>query len=214
MIDILIPIRPSEAHMVYPCLASLQDNTSAPFRVIILMRGGLQRDIDLVVRAFDNLELRERLILQSEDGEPLPRAIESMIDHVTAQWLVLMDVDVEVRDKGWFGKMQRPFLQDPTAGLCSAAPYSNSSTLSSIRVSGPGLVHASRILLGKGSWFLSMLDSDPDMHVSAMKAAIAQGNNTWKARGVMLRMFGNERAQVVPEEDGRDDQNGAAPWSV
>jgi hypothetical protein len=132
LLDIVVPCPISNVGLVPDCLTAIAKHTDIPFRVIVMVDGGLRKDFEELELHLASFEHPWKLLHNSPEvglNQTLREGLEECIQKLTA----VIAPEVRLMDSQWFGKMQVVFQRDPICGIADTWPNTKSATLHPIR---------------------------------------------------------------------------------
>lgn len=134
MLEVLIPTPIANAHLLPVCLEALHENTSVPFRVTVLIDGGLREDFADVESYLCESPIDWRL-LHNQPPVYLNRSLEEMLEGLPSPkgHVVVLAPQVILDDEDWVRKWNHVFQVDRRAAMVTTAPLTTAATAPPVR---------------------------------------------------------------------------------
>jgi hypothetical protein len=185
LLDILIPTPAANQALVPDAVEQLVRCTDVPFRLIVIVDGGVRPDLQQLedfLAAYD----KPWKLLHNPTAVYLNQTLREGIDECVAKQTVVMGPQVRLDDVKWFGKVQQIFHRDPTCCVVDLWPNTKSTTLYPLkRAHNNPAAEGCRFIVVSTQFAKSKPPYgrvDPVTHWS--RAAIASGGSSWAAPGV------------------------------
>jgi glycosyltransferase involved in cell wall biosynthesis len=122
MIDVAVPVRGALPY-VQRCLAAICGHTPKPFRLILHDDASdpeTARWLEVFSRAYAAYD-GPITLLRSDAQVWFTTSVNRCLAKCSADWIAILNSDVEIQDPDWVSKFQAVYEQDPKAGLLGAA---------------------------------------------------------------------------------------------
>lgn len=200
MLDILVPTPIANAELVPDAIRELGKHTDFPFRLVVMVDGGLRKDFEALETFLHGIDHPWKL-LHNNPSVGLNQTLRESLEECTSSKLVaIMAPEIRLMDAQWFGKMQMVFHRDPICGIADTWPNTKSTTLHPVR-------RAHNNPTSEGCRFAIVQtafarktppygDADPMTHWS--RSCMGNGGSSWAIPGVRYT-----EAEHVKHEHGR-----------
>ncbi len=135
MFEIVIPTPVANARHLPDCLSQLQQFTDVPFRVTVIIDGGLREDF-VEAESFLTASSIEWNLLHNEQPVYLNRSIAEAVESMGKPrhpLLVFLGPHVRIVDEKWGAKMKIVFDKDPRAVMVDSWPNTASNALQPVK---------------------------------------------------------------------------------
>lgn len=132
LLDILLPAPIRNAILVPDALLSIVDNTNIPFRVVVVIDGGVRKDFESLETFLANFDHPWKL-MHNNPAVGLNQTLREGLAECHEKITAIICPQVRLMDPGWFGKVQVIFQREPITGIVDTAPNTSSATLYPIR---------------------------------------------------------------------------------
>ena len=134
MLDFIIPTSASNLRLIPDCLRNIEENTSVPMSIKVLIDGGTDRQVDTVRAAMSGLDTSIEWRLMHEvkpvgQIDLINRALKTPRHPHT----ILIGPQVRIDDKKWVSKLVQITQKDAAYGLIDTISGTNSSTAPPVR---------------------------------------------------------------------------------
>jgi hypothetical protein len=132
LLDIIVPIPICNVELAPDALTAIAQHTDVPFRVIVMVDGGVRKDFEQLEAFLAGFESSWKLMHNSPEvglNQTLREALEECTQKLTA----VIAPEVRLLDSQWFGKVQVVFHRDPICGIADTWPNTKSATLHPVR---------------------------------------------------------------------------------
>jgi hypothetical protein len=119
LLDIIVPVPISNVELAPDALTAIEKNTDVPFRVLVMVDGGVRKDFEALEGFLAGFNSSWRLLHNNPSVGPKLTAI--------------IGPEVRLLDPQWFGKVQVVFHRDPICGVADTWPNTKSATLHPVR---------------------------------------------------------------------------------
>jgi len=202
-VDICVPIHNALPY-VKRCLAAICGHTLKPFRLILHDDASDPETaawLETMARAHDG----PIVLLRSDAQVWFTTSVNRCLTRCTADWIAILNSDVEIQDAHWAEKFQAVYDEDPNAGLLGAAD--------SIYVEGPPYVAEGKV---QGHlWFLrgdrlrtvgKLGEREPaEVHI--------RSDDAWSAKFRLLGFTNYYLTNVRHVHGGESHPGGGASWN-
>jgi hypothetical protein len=193
MLDVLIPIPVQNIDLLGGCIEALKESTDFDHRVVAIVDGGSDVDIQKIQKEMSELSVRWTLLNNSKPvylNQSLREGIEECVAKITA----VVSPQVRLEDKSWFAKGQSVFNADPRAFVIDTEPNTKSATSHPIRrafqrLPNPGCAFA-LLRTGFVKSFRPFGTVDPIQYWA--KAACVNGGSSWFHPGIRYSITNHE----------------------
>lgn len=185
MLDIILPLQLSNLDLAIDAIGCIERSTDFPFKLTVIVDGGLREDIVQVESFLAGYDKPWRLLHNAKAvglNQTLREAIECCTEKLTA---IIMPT-VRINDAKWFGKVQMVFSRDPIAAIIDTTKDTKSSTLHPVKRAhnkpvDPGC-HFAVLQTAFAKKVQPYGDVDPFTYWS--RQALSGGGSSWAAPGV------------------------------
>lgn len=115
------------ADLLPDCLEAIERNTGVPYRVTVLIDGGMREDF-AKAEAFLAAASFEWRLLHERQPVYLNKSICELITDVHHPLIAIVMPYVRITDDQWFGKMKMPLDKDWRAAMVDSVPYTKAAT--------------------------------------------------------------------------------------
>lgn len=132
LLDIICPIPISNVELAPDAIEAIAKNTDVPFRVIVMVDGGVRRDFEKLEHFLAGFEGTWKL-MHNNPEVGLNQTLREAIEECTAKWTAVICPEVRLSDPHWFGKVKQVFDRDPICGIADTWPNTKSTTLHPVK---------------------------------------------------------------------------------
>lgn len=193
MIDILIPSPTKNIGLISTCIAHLLPTIDLPFKLIVVVDGGVRSDVVDLERLLFNAE-HDWGLVQTPSVVGLNRCISAGLEKSANKWIAYVAPWVRMNDPKWLMKMRLVLDRDSAGCMIDTAPDTKSSTAQPVvrkqnRFPLPGCGLA--MLKGKFAR-AHQPTGDVDPVACWAKEAQDRGGRTWHSSGVNYSIVEHE----------------------
>lgn len=132
MLDIIIPAPISNVDLVPEAIESIGKHTDVPFRLIVMIDGGVRTDFGKLESYLASCNHAWKL-MHNNPAVGLNQTLREGLEECTSKLTAIIAPEVRLQDPQWFGKMQVVFNRDPICGIADTWPNTKSATLHPVR---------------------------------------------------------------------------------
>jgi len=205
MLEVLIPTSVANIGLVPDCLESIEQHTGIPFRVWILIDGGLREDFVNIESYLAECDL-DWTLLHEQPPIYLNRAIAELAERASYDFSAIVLPHVRLDDDQWVGKWRKVFTTDARAAIVDTSKDTRSSTLSPVRAPRPPFERSPLTVMRTGFLRANPPSGDVDPTGFFFDRARATGGNTWFHPGIRYGCVSHKehrlcRGPSVPSAD-------------
>lgn len=201
MLEVLVPTPISNVRLIPGCLDLIESNTGVPFRVTVLVDGGLREDFSNVESFLAESKFDWRL-LHNQPPIYLNRSIAELGDQAEFEFAAIIRPEARVDDEGWVGKWRSVFSHDHRAAMVDFDENSRSSSLPPNKRSRNQVPRVGCRALVMRTSFLKQnppgLELDPVVFFH--DRAHQTGHNTWHHPGVRISVVDHKEHRLWPAQ--------------
>jgi hypothetical protein len=132
LLDIIVPVPISNVELAPDALTAIEKNTDVPFRVLVMVDGGVRKDFEALEGFLAGFNSSWRL-LHNNPSVGLNQTLREGLEECTSKLTAIIGPEVRLLDPQWFGKVQVVFHRDPICGVADTWPNTKSATLHPVR---------------------------------------------------------------------------------
>lgn len=204
MLEVLVPTPISNVDLLPGCLESIEKHTGIPYRVTILIDGGLREDFTNVESFLAECDFDWRL-LHNQPPIYLNRSIIELADGADFEFSAIVRPEVRVLDPEWVAKWRKVFSLDHRAVMVDALPGSQGSCLPPTRRARTSTPPVDCKLAVFRTKFLALNPpadgSDPVIYLHEM--AHLHGGNSWHHPGIRIAVVEHKEHRLWPAPSER-----------
>lgn len=132
MLDIIVPVPISNVDLAPDAIAAIARHTDVPFRIIVMVDGGVRKDFEQLEHFMAGFEHSWKLMHNRPEvglNQTLREGLEECVQKLTA----IICPEVRLADPQWFSKVQVVFHRDPICGIVDTWPNTKSATLHPVK---------------------------------------------------------------------------------
>ena len=180
--DAVMPVSPSNADAASFAISKLREHTDVPFRMIVVLDGGLRTDYRMLEVVLAEGERKSWTLLHEEKRVGFTACVATGLQCTETKTALVTSSTIAVDDPRWFGKMQQIFHKDPRALVVAARPLTNNRGFHPRRETPD---FNSRFFLVKTAGDGIVIGKKEPMEM-VLESAIRHGGTTWHHYGVGL----------------------------
>ncbi len=132
MLDVLLPVPSKNLDLAPNAITSLIQHTDIPFRLLVIVDGGIAEDLAELRDHLGTIEQPWRLLHESP-AVGLNAILREGLADCRERLTAIMSPETRLWDPQWFGKVKQVFDRDPICGIVDFEPDTKSTTQAPIR---------------------------------------------------------------------------------
>lgn len=184
-------------------ILALVKNTDVPFRLLVIVDGGAQADLEPLTNCLHGLGPAWRL-LQEVPPAGLNGILREGLKDCREKLTAIVGPETRLLDPQWFGKVKQVFDRDPVTGIADFAPDTLSATSYPIkRANNKHPFPGCRFMVVQTAYAQKTQpygDVDPAVFWSTM--VHAQGGSSWHIPGIRYSEVQHEEHELTIRQLG------------